>query len=81
LIAVESDEPFGVRAAPFDDLQMDEADARIDSYLEQVRTCQLSDVWPSYESPTTWRAADWVNDFEAVDIDGADVPEAAAAGW
>lgn len=81
LIAVESDEPFGVRAAPFDDTQLDEADARIDAYLAQVRVCQLSDVWPGYESPDAWRAADWVNDFEGADVPD-DEPEAqAAAAW
>lgn len=81
LIAVESDEPFGVRAAPFDDAQLDEVDARIDSYLDRVRTCQLSEVWPGYESPDAWRAADWVNEFDGGDMPD-DEPEAqAAVGW
>jgi exodeoxyribonuclease VIII len=78
LIAVESEYPFGVRAAPFDDAQLDEADQRIDAYLAQVRTCQLSDVWPGYESPEAWRAADWANEgFEPADFDDVTTEETA----
>lgn len=78
LIAVESEYPFGVRAAPFDDAQLDEADQRINAYLQQVRTCQLSDVWPGYESPEAWRAADWVNEgFEPSGFDDVVTPETA----
>lgn len=78
LIAVESEYPFGVRAAPFDDAQLDEADLRINAYLQQVRTCQLSDVWPGYESPEAWRAADWVNEgFEPTDFEDVTSEETA----
>lgn len=78
IVAVETEEPHGVQAAPvnFDDMKL--ADERISHYLRGVARCQETGEWPGIESPDTWKAAPWVNAFDADD----EVGEApTGGGW
>lgn len=67
LVAVESDVPVGVRAAPIGEHDLIGADLRIDEYLARVRNCQLSDVWPGYDNPPVWPVPAWLNDIDLED--------------
>ena len=63
-VAVESVEPHEVRAAPMMSQDLDDKDAVISRHLDSVRRCQLSGVWPGYESPEFWQAHRYGNGAE-----------------
>lgn len=59
IVAVESEEPHGVRAAPMLAMDLDTMSTVVDRYLTDVRRCMLSDTWTGYESPDAWVVPDW----------------------
>ncbi len=55
LVAVESEQPHGVRAAEVDPEEINRADMMINEWLGKVRVCQESGVWSGYEPTPFWR--------------------------
>jgi exodeoxyribonuclease VIII len=59
IVAVESDRPFGVRAAP---LSLDSYLAGREEYLAlllRISECRKSGDWPGYEDPDEWNLPEW----------------------
>jgi hypothetical protein len=59
IVAVESEEPHGVKAAPLSRFELAPLHDVVSRYLTDVRRCQLSDTWPGYESPDSWVIPAW----------------------
>lgn len=73
IIAAETDEPYDVQAAPFNNADLDKADDRISIYLSQIAECEASGVWPGRGNPGEWKAAEWVNNLDDPNYDGVDL--------
>lgn len=59
IVAVESTEPHGVRAAPMLNMDLDAMAPVVERYLTDVRRCMLADTWTGYESPEAWTIPEW----------------------
>lgn len=61
IIAVEKDEPFGVRAAPMSGESLAVGRQEYRSLLNKIAAARNSDRWPGYESPEAWNLPNWAS--------------------
>lgn len=83
VVAVESTEPHDCAAGPIDFAQMNDAEQRIDYYLDKVRECQESGVWPGTGNPENWVSSPWVNVIDDPEYQGnpEDEPQSGGGRW
>lgn len=59
IVVVESDKPFGVRAAPLSEDALLAGHEEYVRLLVQIAECRRRGEWPGYEDPDEWNLPEW----------------------
>ncbi len=68
LVAVESGEPYSVRAALMSEAAMEAGHAEYKRLLKQIAEAVEAKHWPGYESPEEWTIPVWAQDQDEVEL-------------
>jgi exodeoxyribonuclease VIII len=60
IIAVEKTPPHGVGTFVIDEVNLDQSQKIVDSWLDTYNACRLTDDWPSYEDVRWFDVPDWL---------------------
>jgi len=64
IVAVESEAPFGVRAAPLSAEALKVGQVEVAELLQTIQKCRATDTWPGYDSPDAWDLPEWAQPKE-----------------
>ena len=73
IVAVETTEPYGVRAAPMSPEALEVGREEYKKLLCDVAKCRTLGLWPGYKNPDEWALPEWMMPETEIKLNGKDI--------